>query len=401
MLAKNSQLPRRPVLDWSGFSRLDAPRLESVESLPQVVFTTSGRAAIFHALMQLELRAGTPVLVPTYHCPTMIAPVHLANLTPRYFGVRPDGLPNLDTIDDATANQAKAMIVSHYFGLARSLAEVRRWCDDRGIALIEDCAHCYFGAAGDRPVGAWGDFSTASLSKFFPVPEAGLLASANRKLSVLALSAPSWRAQAKGWLDVVETAVAHDRVAGFNAALGLVFRIKNARHARSNKYTDVTVAQTVEQAMMRDCDMARINAAPLRASMLIKSMLPRGRIIALRDRNFRRYADCFADVRGARPLFAPPSSFTAPYVYPLWVDDAERVYAALIAQEMPVFRWDRLWPGMPDVAGDVGPSWSRHVLQLLCHQDLHEKDIDRIVRAVLNLLPRPQQAITKPLLQHA
>ncbi|MBK9574239.1 MAG: DegT/DnrJ/EryC1/StrS family aminotransferase [Rhodoferax sp.] len=54
--------------------------------------------------------------------------------------------------------------------------------------MIEDCAHCFFGQAGERPIGAWGDFATASLTKFFPVPEGGLLASSSRPLPGLALA---------------------------------------------------------------------------------------------------------------------------------------------------------------------------------------------------------------------
>lgn len=403
MPAKNPLLPRRPVLDWSGFKVVDAPPIGSVERLPHAVFTTSGRAAIYHALLQLGTSDRSTVLVPSYHCPSMVAPVLLARLNVRYFGLRADGLPNLATIDEATARRAKAMIVSHYFGLAQSLAEVRAWCNARNVALIEDCAHCYFGEAGDRPVGAWGDFSTASLSKFFPVPEAGLLASATRPISPIALASPSWNAQFKGWIDVIETAADHNRVAGLNGGLRLLFSLKNALRSRRWRRagSNAAPAESQEQAMMRDCDMARIDDAPLWASMLIKSVLPRGRIIALRERNFRQYAQHFTGVRGARPLFALPNTVTAPYVYPLWVDDAQRVYRQLTAQQMPVFRWDRIWPGVPRMAGDVGPEWSHHVLQLLCHQDLCPKDVDCIASAVLRLLPTPQPTIDRFPLQHA
>ena len=168
-----------------------------MEDLAHAAFTTSGRAAIYQALLQLKLPAGSTVLVPTYHCPTMVAPVPLANLNVAYFGLHADGLPDLGSIDTATATRSRAMIVSHYFGLARSLAEVRQWCDQHGIALIEDCAHCYFGEAGARPVGAWGDYSTASLSKFFPVSERGVLASAHRPITDLRLTPPGLKAQLK------------------------------------------------------------------------------------------------------------------------------------------------------------------------------------------------------------
>jgi hypothetical protein len=76
-------------------------------------------------------------------------------------------------------------------------------------------------------------------------------------------------------------------------------------------------------------------------------------------------------------------------VFALWVDDADRVYQALREQELPVFRWDRVWPGTPVVEGDQGPLWSRHVLQLLCHQNLSAADVEHTARAILSLLPTP------------
>ena len=58
---------------------------------------------------------------------------------------------------------------------------------------------------------------------------------------------------------------------------------------------------------------------------------------------------------------------------PLWIDStarAEAAYAAMRAAGCAVFRWDRVWPGVPDFADDHGARWRTQVLQLLCHQDL-------------------------------
>lgn len=287
------------------------------------------------------------------------------------------------------------MLVAHYFGLANSLAEVRQWCDERGIALIEDCAHCYFGEAGERPVGAWGDYATASLSKFLPLPESGLLASAHRPINKLPLTPQSLKAQLKGWVDVFELATKYKRFAGINSALALLFRVKNSQ-TRSSSQPPPKVDNPPEASavtMMRDCDMARIAQVPLAASMGLRAILPRGRIITQRQQNFARYARHFANIEGSKPLFALPFRAVAPYVFPLWVDDADRIYHALRTQELPVFRWDRIWPGTPQLDGDLGLLWSQHVLQLLCHQDLSEADIERTARAILNLLT-PNQAST-------
>ncbi len=382
--------PRGPVLDWSSLAQRESPALPSVADLRHTALVTSGRAAIYQALRALHLAPGSTVLVPSYHCPTMVAPVVVAGLSARFFGLRTDGLPDLDRIDPDCAKSAKAMIVSHYFGRSQSLAEVRQWCDQRGIALIEDCAHCFFGQAGDRPIGAWGDYATASLTKFFPVPEGGLLASNTRALSALALSRPGLKAQLKGWLDVLELASQHHRLAGLGDLLRPLFRLKNARRAPPSAPAARATAPTPD-TMLADSDMARVDQAPLWATRVL-SAVPRARIVTQRQQNFAAYARHFEAVRGARPLFAvsnPAPAPAAPYVFALWVDDADRVYQALRDQHLPVFRWDRIWPGTPTLAGDQGPLWSRHVLQLLCHQDLDQADIERTARAVLALLAVP------------
>lgn len=398
---RRAPLPRAPVLGWSSFwPGSGVPNVPTVQNLPHHTYTTSGRAAIYQALKQLALPPGSSVLVPTYHCPTMVAPLLRAGLQPLYFGIDEQGLPDIRALTVAGARGARAMIAAHYFGLPRSFAAVRRWCDENRIALIEDCAHCYFGQAGERGVGQWGDFATASLSKFFPVPEAGLLGSARREIASPTLGAPGKKAQVKGWVDVLEFATQHRRLVGLRLLLGAVFALKN-RHSRGTPTAVLPVfpAPTLSsEEMMKDCDMARIDVAPLVASMALNAVLPRHRILDRRRANYAAYQRAFDKVAGARPLFRQPPEAAAPYVFPLWVDDADRVYRAVREAALPVFRWDRIWPGTPDqLPGDVGPLWSRHVLQLLCHQDLRPPDITNTITALLQMLERlPQQRSTEP-----
>jgi len=378
-------LPRTPLLDWSSFA---GPRhlagVPSIDDIAARCLTTSGRAAIYLALLQLRLDTGSLVLVPTYHCPTMVAPVILAGLRVAYFGIGAQGLPQLDTIDEATAARAKAMLVSHYFGQARSLAEVRQWCDARRIALIEDCAHCYFGSAGQRPVGTWGDFATASLSKFFPVPEGGVLASAGRRIVAPSLTPQGLRVELKSWANVLESAVTYGRLAGVGWALTRIFAIKNQINRSGAASPQDESTATLD--MMLACDMGRITRTPASTAVVLKRLLPHGRIITRRRANYGVYSRHFREVDGAYPLYPDAAADAVPYVFPLWVDDAERVYQNLRSQGLPVFRWDRIWPDTPILAHDVGPSWSQHVLQLLCHQDLSEADVTRTAVATLALL---------------
>ena len=396
-------LPRAPVLDWASFRAgeshtNDLVPISSVQDLKSVAYTANGRGAMYQALLQLALPEGSRVLIPTYHCTSMVAPVLLAGLQPVYFGLQADGLPDLNELDRRGDIGASAIVVVHYFGLPRSLAAVRQWCDVRSIALIEDCAHCHFGHAGERPVGAWGDYATASLSKFLPVHEGGLLGSAHFAISPMALRSPGIKLQAKGCIDVLEFAARHRRLAGLQSLLSIAFSLKNwcSKWAKGRKIAAPysTPELPAEAVAMQLCDMGRTDSAPAWASMLLNRLLPRGRILTRRRDNFAQYLQAFSNVEGARPLFVNTTPDAVPYVFPLWVDDAERVYRAIVALELPVFRWDRPWPGTPLLQGDTGSMWRRHVLQLLCHQDLRPEDITSTSRAILRVL---QQADSTPL----
>ncbi len=114
---------------------LDSPRLS---------FTTSGRAAIALALQALGVGSGDRVLVPTYHCPTMVAPAVHVGARPVFYPLRSSGA-DLAFLEALDLTGVRAILATHYFGLPQPMAELRRFCDRKGIALIEDCAHALFG----------------------------------------------------------------------------------------------------------------------------------------------------------------------------------------------------------------------------------------------------------------
>lgn len=382
------QLPKRPVLGWSSFAGRRSAGEAGVLDLPSQALVTSGRAALYHALRQLDLRPGTAVLVPTYHCPTMIAPVVCAKLQPVFYGIGEDGLPLVSSLERAATRTPKAMIVAHFFGLPQSLRAVREYCDAHGIALIEDCAHALFGMAGDRPVGAWGDFAAASLTKFLPVAELGLLAR-NGGAFTNPLENAGLLAEFKALVDVLERAASAGRPAGLAPLLNVAMRLKNritrARDAELNSTLDRAV-QDADSPYSIVGDMGRIFARPGGVNTLLMRALPRRRIVHLRRKIFDSLAAELRDLPGSRALVSerPPSA--APYAFPLWVAEADKSYNLLRHQGWPIFRWDQTWPGAAEVPGDAGVGWRRHVLQILCHQDISDLQAAQMALAVRDSL---------------
>src|SRR6185295_18524163 len=115
---------------------------------------------------------------------------------------------------------------------------LRSFCDGRRIALIEDCAHAFFGASDGRPVGHWGNVAIASLTKFFPVPEGGMLVSSTVTLDKLSLAPRGWIDELRAAADAVEIGVQYDGFTGLNSLLRTVFNVKNRLRQRTESTTD-------------------------------------------------------------------------------------------------------------------------------------------------------------------
>jgi len=305
----------------------------------------------------------------------MVAPVVLLGLAPVFYPISKTGLPLLGEIPEATARQAACILVPHYFGLPRSLGDVRNWCDQYDTVLIEDCAHAYYGTAGERPVGAWGDFATASLTKFFPVVEGGILASARHPIPPLELDAGGLKVEAKGFFDILHLATTHDRMRGLGAILDLARARRNGVEPMPAKDVQAPQTRPTANELIIESDMDRIEHRRLASTNLALKCLPEAAAAASRSQRFNQYAETVKKLPGVSPLMASAPPASAPYAFPLWVDDADRVYHELRIAGAPVFRWDRLWPTTPSLDGDQGLLWSKHMLQFLCHQSLTSDEL--------------------------
>jgi dTDP-4-amino-4,6-dideoxygalactose transaminase len=361
--------------------------------LPGLHYTTSGRASILLALEVLGLGAGDAMLLPTYHCPTMVAPAVHLGVAPVVYPIGATGAPVLEWLESQDLSRVRAMLVAHFFGVPQPMHAIRQWCTDRGIALIEDCAHALFGRSEGRPVGTWGDMAIGSLVKFLPVSEGGCLV-LNGGGQLAALHARGMVANFKSVLDIAETGAAHRRLPGLNNLIsGSTSGLRALRGARPGARSmaldagPATAAHLHPPSPDHGIDPRLAHAGLAGPCRWLGRRLPRQRIVNQRLENFERLRQGFQGCRVVHPLLAEELPVDcAPYVFPLWVDQPDPGYAELRRLGMPVYRWDRQWPGTPNLHGDFGGPWSHHVLQLACHQDLSPSQIERTVSTMLEVL---------------
>lgn len=118
--------------------------------------TSSGR----HGLDRL-LKAARPLVTPRAYVPALTIPavpeiarnagydVVFVDMDPDSFALTPDVVRR-----DCT--RPGILIVTHYFGLPADMERIMALTRDRGIEVIEDCAHAPCGRVGDGFVGSFG-----------------------------------------------------------------------------------------------------------------------------------------------------------------------------------------------------------------------------------------------------
>lgn len=170
-------------------------------------FVNSGSSANLLAVMALtspqlgerRLRPGDEVITAACGFPTTVAPVVQCGAVPVFADARlPDGNVDPSLLEDALSEKTKAVILAHTLGRPFDLAAVKRFCDARGLWLIEDNCDA-LGAEVEldgiwRKTGTVGDIGTSS---FYPAHhittgEGGAVYTANPLLHKIVRSLRDW-----------------------------------------------------------------------------------------------------------------------------------------------------------------------------------------------------------------
>jgi dTDP-4-amino-4,6-dideoxygalactose transaminase len=320
----------------------------------------------------------------------MVSPIVAVGAQPLFFPIDSHGAPRLDIIARLPLGNVRAMLAAHYFGLPQPMARIRQFCDSAGMALIEDCAHALFGISDGRPVGSWGDYAIASLTKFLPVTDGGSLAINVPGSEPRAPDRRPIRRQLKSFANAIEMGAQRGKLPGINAPIKALFavadRVRGRDGRRSQPLTDMQGPSTVSGAMGYPASTHIDSSDASTWAKWIARTAHRDRIVSLRRRNYAYLASELAAIPGVRVLAPQLTTNAAPYVFPLWAERPEDSYMTIRASGIPIFRWDQVWPGTPSGKGDYGTEWATHVFQLGCHQDLELKDLTAMVSRLRHII---------------
>lgn len=377
-----AHVPVTPVLSAGALLGPRDPHISAMTDSGEVRLVTSGRIALALAMRAIGLAPGDRVLVPAYHSLSMIPPIVAAGAEPVFYRVRSDASVDLDDIA-AKAQGARALVAVNYFGFPQDLAAIRAVCDRHALAMVEDCAHSFFGASGGRPLGSFGDYAIGSTMKFLPIYEGGCLVSSRHSLAEVDLRSAGIGFELKASLAAVERGLEYGRLPA--ARLPLALKDGLWKLLRRGKGKPAATALTPSSSdSSYDFDPRWLDKRSSLFSRLVLRFAARGRIAQRRRANYLALQAALVGLPGMAPLFPALPADVYPWAFPVVVADPERIFAPLKMAGVPVIRFaEKLWPGV-DCVDSI--ELSRRVFAFPCHQELTDTEIRWLAATIRSVM---------------
>jgi len=417
--------PRVPVLPALSRASLTWRRQRKAMALtraPSARFFTRGRYALRAAAALCGVGPKAPLLVPAYHCRTMLdGAISLGAqvlLYPVTWELRPD-LDGLAARITQSHDKPAALLIPHYFGFAQDLTGLVELCSAHDVALIEDCAHCLFLPGEPGGVGMTGRYCISSPYKFLPIEDGGALwACQGEKLPTTKQARATvlqeckglargmqrtWRArqQARSLEEEARPTRSDSSAIAGSPARSLEQEsrstIAGAPPDGDDALPGTHRAQTSirEPAPFGDDDAKHDSdttspqydesAETLRSLATSLRLIEHSDLDRLTTRRRSHFQEWLASIRAlpnCRPLFTELPPGCVPYMFPLYLAKPERHFAPLKRAGVPVGRWDDM--AVSDCA--AATAYRTHLVHLPCHQELTKGQMDWMRETVCRIL---------------
>jgi dTDP-4-amino-4,6-dideoxygalactose transaminase len=341
-----------------------------------------GRYALAEALKRTGVDESSAVLMPSYHCRSLIEPALYLKSHVVFYELdsmlRPD-INKLLSLIAESGIQIKALVLPHYFGFPQDVETISDICKKNNIDLIEDCAHAFYGIYNGKKLGSFGRFSVASPRKFFPIEDGGILTSyTDSSISECQLTSlgflPNLKAIVKSFLRMWK---------GNSDKKEIISIGKLITKDIVKKTTKIKDGDESSNFGLKYFDVNCVSQASLSVSKFIIDAADHQSIVKIRRANYQRWLEGINNVKGCHSLFPQLNENVVPYVFPLLIDsNAIEVFHNLKLNGVPLWRWEDL----AETDCVTVNKYRLSLLQLPCHQDLSESQIDWMIDTVTKVV---------------
>lgn len=342
-------LPPLPPGVWLGRRRgsLPFPLAEDGCSL-----FARGRHGIPAGLRAIGIGPGDEILAPAYHHGSEIEALERAGARCVFYAPGSRLQPDPVELEALVSGRTRALHLIHHLGFPQDAAAWRRWCDARGLALIEDAAQAWLARVGDRPAGSFGDLAIFSLYKTFGLPDGGAL---HCRAAPVGSGGRGDLAMMRLGLEHAAWVAGRSRTAG-----GLVSRARPPR--RYDPAADFALGSP---------------RPPSRATTLALRRVVQPSAAERRRRNYELLLERLGDM--VAPPFDVLPDGACPFVLPVHVEDKPRFLRRVRAAGVRALDlWSVAHPSLRAERFPRAAELRAALVGLPVHQELRLRDLDRI-----------------------
>jgi perosamine synthetase len=341
---------------------LDVYARSSVDELPfplgeaECLLFSRARHGLWHGVRALGLVPGDEVLTPAYHHGSEVEALFRAGLGCRFYEGEEDLAPDEQELESLLSTRVRALYLIHYLGFPQDAVRWRRWCDERGLLLLEDAAQAWLAMSDGLPLGSLGDLSIFCLYKTVGVPDGAALlcrvAASTASGSPSLQSGPLLRRHA-AWL------------AGRSSAFARISRLRKPQPYDLNE----------------DFGLGDPERPPSTAlEFLLRRLVDPGTA----GRRRANYELLLREVGESVPApFGRLTASASPFAFPLYVRRKAELLERLTGRGISAIDfWSIPHPALPTERFPRAAELRGRLLGLPVHQELALRDVQRIAKAV-------------------
>lgn len=370
-------------------------RVSGLPDASRLAYFFNARSALHHLFLHLAEGGRRRVLMPAFHCVSMVDPALAAGMDVHFYRVDRSLAVDVDDLMSQATPDVAAVVIVNFFGFAAEIGEARDRLAALGISIVEDCSHSFVDVAAFRLAGERGDFSVYSFAKVAACGVGGGLHQRAPRMGRVALHRSSWRESIVRTKRLLEPLLLSADEGSLPRRLYLKAESWRLRARPGPTPVDHDAAPA---AAVSPLDFDR-RLAWTRMPLLPRLILAAADLRAIathRRANHEIYARELA--ASATPVSVQPvlQDGVCPWAYPVLVGDRARHDVVLRDKGVPVWTFgDQLHDSLPVRASERAIADARfladHLLCLPVHQGLPHDVVASFARVVAaSHLPPPR-----------
>jgi len=125
----------------------------------------SGRSSLISILRAMRIGRGDEVIVQAFTCSAAVNPIIYVGAKPIFVDIGENLNIDPELVKKKITGRTRAVMIQHTFGYPADVEEIAEICNERGIYLIEDCAHALGAKYDNEYCGSFGDASFFSFGR--------------------------------------------------------------------------------------------------------------------------------------------------------------------------------------------------------------------------------------------